>query len=237
MTDQTLPTITRMRHELVRRSLTVAATERLTPHMQRITLTGPDLAGFQSAGFDDHIKLMVGGEARRDYTPRRFDAGRGELVVDFALHDAGPATLWALNAVVGDAVMIGGPRGSVVIGGAIGQWLMVGDETALPAIGRRIEDGGTVRAVVAVPGPADEQDLPGVTWVHRDAALAGDAGPLLTAVRGLDVAPGTFVWIAAEASVARALRAHFLATVGVPMGWIKASGHWVQGQADTTEKF
>ncbi len=60
MTDHTLPTITRMRHELVRRSLTVAATERLTPHMQRITLTGPDLAGFQSAGFDDHIKLMVG---------------------------------------------------------------------------------------------------------------------------------------------------------------------------------
>ena len=28
----------------------------------------------------------------RDYTPRRYDVGRNELVIDFALHDAGPAT-------------------------------------------------------------------------------------------------------------------------------------------------
>jgi NADPH-dependent ferric siderophore reductase len=37
---------------------------------------------------------------------------------------------------VGDAIRIGGPRGSQVIEGPIAHWLLVGDETALPAIGR-----------------------------------------------------------------------------------------------------
>src|SRR5256885_10341559 len=34
----------------------------------------------------------------RDYTPLRYDAARQNLIMDFALHDAGPATEWALTA-------------------------------------------------------------------------------------------------------------------------------------------
>ena len=53
------PTIHRIRHELHRRSLEVAAVERLTPHMIRITLAGAELAGFTSLAPDDHIKIFM----------------------------------------------------------------------------------------------------------------------------------------------------------------------------------
>ncbi len=96
------PRIERVRHELKRRSLVVTEAERITPGMLRITLSGEDLADFVSLGADDHVKIIVpsadGAEERRDYTPRRYDAAARTLVIDFALHEAGPITQWAMNA-------------------------------------------------------------------------------------------------------------------------------------------
>ncbi len=130
-----LPRITRQRHDLVRRSLTVARSTRLTPKMIRLALTGPELKGFTSTAPDDHFKLFVsdgqGGSAGRDYTPRAFDDDA--LIVDVFDHPGGPAADWARAARPGDTVTIGGPRGSVVIEGDIDHWLLIGDETALPA--------------------------------------------------------------------------------------------------------
>lgn len=242
------PRIERVRHELKRRNLTVTRTERLTPHMQRVTLAGPDLEGFFSAAPDDHVKIMLPGEGepqRRDYTPRRYDAARGELVIDFALHEAGPATAWALAADVGAGLTIGGPRGSQVIAGDIDRWLLIGDETALPAIGRRIEElgaGTPVTALIAVPGPEDEQRFDAeatldIRWIHRPEEEATQVERLLAPLRGLELGERCFVWIAAEASVTRALRAYLLEERGVPKHWIKASGYWVAGAADTVEHF
>jgi NADPH-dependent ferric siderophore reductase len=58
------------------------------------------------------------------------------LTIDFD-HEGGPVSDWRA-AKVGDAIRIGGPRGSQVIEGPIAHWLLVGDETALPRrIGRR----------------------------------------------------------------------------------------------------
>lgn len=244
----TEPHIERMRHELKRRDLTVLRSERLTPHMQRITLTGGDLEGFTSLAPDDHVKIFLpnGGEPeRRDYTPRRFDAAAGELVLDFALHDAGPATAWALTAAPGAKLNIGGPRGSQVIVGDIGHWLLIGDETALPAIGRRIEEAGAgtaITALIGVPGPEDEQEFVSAAtvrtrWIHRPEAESADAEPLLAPLRDMDLPPRTFVWIAAEAGVTRALRAHLLEERGFAKHWIKASGYWVAGEADAVEHF
>src|SRR4051812_9085350 len=97
--------------------VTVTASEQLTPHMLRLRFNSEELAGFESAAPDDHIKLFVpepfaNGEERcaRDYTPRSFDAATGTLTIDFALHDAGPATRWALAARPGDRIQVGGPK-------------------------------------------------------------------------------------------------------------------------------
>lgn len=244
------PVIERVRYEVVkRRALTVKSAERITPAMLRLTLAGEELADFSSRGFDDHIKVIVpdgtGGTVMRDYTPRRHDAAANELIIDFALHDAGPATLFALSARPGDRFTIGGPRGSQVISRDIASWLLVGDETALPAIGRRIEElgaGARVTTLAAVPSPDDEQVFAGAAtveshWIHRPVAAAADPAPFIAALADIAIPAGTFVWVAAEATVARAVRAYLTGDRGVPLSWLKARGYWVKGKADSTEEF
>src|SRR5690606_20928599 len=51
--------VEKLQHPIKVRTLTVKRTTDLSPSMRRITLTGDDLAGFVSASFDDHLKLMV----------------------------------------------------------------------------------------------------------------------------------------------------------------------------------
>jgi NADPH-dependent ferric siderophore reductase len=240
------PTIERVRHELKRRSLTVVATEEVTQQMLRITLAGPELVDFVSAAPDDHIKIFVeDGEEieRRDYTPRRYDTEAGTLVIDFALHQAGPATRWALGGRVGNMLDIGGPRGSAVVRN-VSRWLLIGDETALPAIGRRIEEappGTKITAIATVTGPEEEQrfetraDLD-MHWIHRPAAEITNPFPIFELLDGLQIAPATFAWIAAESSVARAVRTYLVERRGHSLPWLKAAGYWSLGKADAHEK-
>ncbi|UOM32724.1 siderophore-interacting protein [Acuticoccus sp. I52.16.1] len=242
------PTIRRVRHEMMRRELTVSAVERITPAMVRVTLSGASLASFASASPDDHLKVFVPGAdgepVGRDYTPRHFDTEAGALVIDFVDHDAGPAAAWARTARAGDTVLVGGPRGSAVIeGDAIARWLLIGDETALPAIGRRIEEfgpGTPVTSLVAVAGPAEEQTFATAArltarWLHRDPGAAADPAPYLAALETMEIAHDTFVWVAAEAEVARAIRRHILER-GHRKTWMKASGYWAAGRADGAVK-
>src|SRR5689334_8217015 len=106
------PLVQRVRHELKVRELEVSAVERLSPGFAAITLQGEALADFTSLGFDDHVKLIFGepgeGQARRDYTPRRFSREARELVIEFALHGTGAASDWARTARVGDRLLVGG---------------------------------------------------------------------------------------------------------------------------------
>jgi NADPH-dependent ferric siderophore reductase len=229
------------------RDLVVGHSASVTPKMVRLTLVGEALAGFTSPAPDDHIKVFAGehSEERRDYTPRRFNPDTNELVVDFAMHDAGPVTQWARNAKVGDPARIGGPRGSVIIPDDFDWWLLIGDETALPAIGRRIEETSVcnVTSIVAVAGPEEEQTFVTTAahkshWVHRSASEADNPAPLLAALKAFVPPPGDgFIWIAAEANVARPLRQHALAEMNHPFPWIKASGYWLKGSADAAENF
>ena len=48
----------RLRLDVRFRQLTVLRTETVTPYMRRVVLGGADLAGFDSPGPDDHIKLF-----------------------------------------------------------------------------------------------------------------------------------------------------------------------------------
>ena len=260
--------VTRLRHEVRRRLVTVKTAERLTPNMVRITLAGDDLAGFTSAGHDDHVKLFfpAPGEDEpvfkspdapaaadaptpspmRDFTPRRFDPATNELIVDFAIHEAGPATEWATNASPGSRLGVGGPRGSAVVADDFDWYLLVGDETALPAIGRRLEElrpEAKAIVVAAVTGPEEEQaftsaaDL-AVHWVHRPYAQASDPAPLLAAVADLSLPEGDgYIWIAGESGTAKSLRQHLIGERGLNRNWIKAAGYWQGGQANVHETF
>lgn len=245
----THPIIQRFRHELKRRRLTVTQATDINPGMRRIELEGDDLSDFQSLGFDDHIKIFIpdpsGESIRRDYTPRRFDAAQRRLTLDFALHEAGPATRWAIHAKEGDTLEIGGPRGSSVISGDIAEWLLIGDETALPAIGRFVEEAGAdtrIRTLVAVESEDCEQAFTTsaqheTTYVHRPLSTAGDASALIAVLERMTLAERSFIWIAAEGSATRALRAYLTGPRGHALTWMKASGYWVIGKADAHEHF
>lgn len=240
--------ITRVRHEARRRALTVARIERLTPNMLRLHFTSDDLADFTSASFDDHIKLFFGsGDGQpdgrppmRDFTPRRFDTGAGTIAIDYAVHDAGPAVEWAIAARVGDTLEVGGPRGSAVIPDDFDWYVMIGDESALPAIGRRLEElraGVPVTTFVLVADAADAQAIDTAAdwtpnWIVR-APGDDDAAALRKALAGYALPAGEgFIWIAAEAGVARNARALVVDERGHPREWTKAAGYWQRGVAD-----
>lgn len=240
--------IRRVRHELRRRSLTLAAVEVLSPGMRRLHFRSPDLRDFTSLSPDDHIKLFfqdgAGPAVMRDYTPRRFDNASETLVVDFAVHDAGPATAWALSAKLGDTLEIGGPRGSAIIPEAFDWLMLVGDETALPAIGRRLEELASttvVKTVVVVDGAHDVQILETqacweAKWISRDVSGHDDIANARDAIEHVLPTGGEgFVWIAGEAQFARALRAHMLEHRKHPATQMKAAGYWVRGGAGAHE--
>jgi NADPH-dependent ferric siderophore reductase len=214
-----------------------------------MVLGGEDFEDFTTASADDHLKLYVPGEGGdlegRDFTPRRFDAEAKKLTVDIALHPDGPAIRWAEQAQIGDVVEISGPRGSLMIADDFDWWLLVGDETALPSIGRRVEGlAQGIRAItlVAVSGPAEEQVFNAradhrAVWVHRSSTDAASPRALLAALKEIRFPLGEgFIWIAAEAKVARAVRDHVINVRCHPVQWLRASGYWVEGRADAYER-
>lgn len=246
------PRISRVRHELRRRRLDVARVEDIAPGMRRVVLTGNELAGFTSLGFDDHVKLFfdaAGGGSEppmRDFTPRRYDTRLGELWIDFFLHDAGPAAEWATSVKPGDALNLGGPRGSMVIDPeGIDLHLLVGDETAYPAICRRLEElpAGAHARVVLETGAEASWPLPPTrarveaTHVVRESDDAPPARDLIDALRSLDFATaGTHAWVALESHAARAVRTYLRTERGFTKEWIKAAAYWRRGAVGTHEK-
>lgn len=235
-----VPQIVRVRHELRRRTASVAHVERLAPKLVRITLRGEELRGFTSLGFDDHVKFFAPGQEGRDFTPRSFDAHAGELKIDFFLHDHGPAAVWAAQAAAGQEVVVGGPRGSSVISvEGIGLHLLIGDETALPAIERRLEElPASTRALAVVEiesgneltlsSPADLQ----VVWVPRIDSQEDPGQQLIQALRALQFSTDRcFAWAATETQAVRAIRRYLTQERGFEKQWVKAAGYWQRGAA------
>lgn len=257
-------------HPIKTRLLRVKRITELSPAMRRITLTGDDLDGFISASFDDHVKLIVPeglGEApnmpqqgpsglvfdagrpkpaMRDYTPRRYDAAAGELDIDFVLHHEGPATDWANHAEPGHFLGIAGPRGSFVIPAAFDWHLLIGDETAIPAIGRRLEElPAAAKAIVLVQTMTDAGRIeftsecrPEIHWVTEDTTAAGGVSALETAVRGISLPEGEgYIWAAGEYSDIKAVRQYLVDGLGVDKKRIRASSYWRKSAPNTHKNF
>ena len=255
----------RFRHETRARLLEVTAITDITPLMRRISLMG-DMEGFRSLGHADHIKCFFFAEGvepflasigpngvqwppgqkpeMRDYTPRYFDVAAGTLMLDFVLHGDGPASNWAAQAAVGQKLVIGGPRGSQVVPTTFDWYLLAGDETALPALGRRIEElpeGAKVIAIIEVDNAAEEQRFDtkaDVTlhYVHRNGQPAGTTSLILDAIKATNFPEGVaYAYLAGESSMSKAVRAHLTDERGFNSEYIKAAGYWLLGVADAKE--
>ncbi|MDF2641563.1 MAG: siderophore-interacting protein [Pseudomonas sp.] len=244
--------IHRVMHEIKRRKLEVLRVSEVTPLMRRITLRGPELEGFISLGTDDHVKLFFASTpeeqaaldnwvpmsesdgprpAMRDYTPRRYDAQTGELDIDFVLHGEGPAATWAAQAEPGQFLHIAGPRGSMVVPDMFDSYLLIGDETALPAIARRLESLPANRAalvVVEVASPQEQQVFDSVAQVDVIWIVRGEQD-LQSVVRRLEMPEGKlYAWVATESGLSRKLRRILLDEFGLNEEFVKAAGYWRQ---------
>lgn len=260
---------------IVRRDLRVARIEDITPCYRRIVLTGGDLeAGYPFRPFAtvDHVKAYfpdpatgtivayreaaeggwevdsdTGQPIRRDYTPRAWDPERRELSLDFVLHEHGVAGRWAREARVGDDLVVMGPRANWLLPENYPRYLVAGDETALPAIARTIEEapaGAHVTAVIEVADAQEEQPilpLHGATldlrWVHRDAAVVADGhlSALETAVRSAALPADLgelYVVAAGEATAMKPIRRYLRRELGLPKRQVHVDGYWKRGVAD-----
>jgi NADPH-dependent ferric siderophore reductase len=165
----------------------VERTERLTPSLVRVVLTGGDLDGLvmpdatdayvnvafrpEGASYDEVFDPQTVREThpddpppvRRRYTVRAWDPDRSALTIDFVVHgDAGVAGPWADHAEPGDVLVFTGPSGGYRPDPEAPWHLLAGDESALPAIAATLETlaaGARAVALLVCDGPDHELPL------------------------------------------------------------------------------
>jgi len=225
----------------------------------RIEFSGEDLAGFISPGFDDHIKVFFPDASSgtlhlpevtedgvvwkegarpvsRDYTPLFFDGVAKTLTLDFYIHDGGVASDWAAQAQPGDALAIGGPRGSLVVPEDYAFQLYVCDESGLPAFKRRKE---TLRGqrlslfayVDEVVGQTYLDGLNGVdaTWVGSGAMKTENLAALIETFNGIQLpTEDYFIWLTGEAEFVKKLSDYFIEQRGCDATFVRAVAYWHQ---------
>lgn len=225
----------------------VTGSKRLSEQLIRVTLTCPEVAHTDfSICTDRYVKLRFDtpeGPVMRSYTIRSFDPANNTLDIDFVIHgDKGVAGPWAQQAQPGDTLEMGGVGGGYRPAAHAPWHLLIGDESALPAIAAALEEidnGSEVHAFIEIADDSQKIDLAhpeSVTWVPRSAG-AGTApvpyGQALTeAVLGFELPanPG-HVFLHGEANMVRVLRRHLRAH-NYPMTAMSISGYWRNGATD-----
>ena len=144
--------------------LEVVETSWLTPHMVRVVAGGDGFAAFTTNEYTDkYVKIFfakpeLGLEppydvaalretlapedlpVTRTYTVRWVDEEAGRLAIDFVVHgDEGLAGPWAAAAKPGDRIVFAGPGGLYAPDPTADRHLLVGDDSAIPAIAAAVE--------------------------------------------------------------------------------------------------
>jgi NADPH-dependent ferric siderophore reductase len=203
---------------------TVARREQLSEHLVRIVLT--DVDDFTSTGVpDEWVALTVPGQFQTRYYTIRSSAG-GEIVLDVVVHEHGLVTEWAQGPCVGDVVGLSAPKGSFDPPDGASWVLVVGDLTALPAIGRISESTDLpVTAYVETPdGALPDYVATPVIWLEPPSP--GESA-LAELVRGLSWPDGDgYFWMAGESAQMRAIRHHVRHELGRPSSAYDVMGYW-----------
>ena len=238
------------------RRVSVRGVEFLTPFMARVTLGGEELAGFavdQPAAsvrlllpalgetelvmptWNGNIFLLADGEPAtiRTFTPRLFDSAVNELRLDVVIHEAGAASNWVQHVFVGDPAAISGPGRGYTVDPAASGFVVVGDETALPAIGQLLEGlphDRPARVMIEVRQPEARMNLPKhplakVDWLHLPRGADPGAAMLETLAAAV-IEPATRVWAAGEAGAMQRIRRHLFEQLDLPRAVATVRGYW-----------
>jgi NADPH-dependent ferric siderophore reductase len=238
----------------------VVRNEALGPWYRRITFAGGDLVHYSAIAPDEFVYLLLPPPGRTEltidasfswtayygmgpdeqpvgayYTVRSFRPDVAELDIDVFLHEvAGHASGWARRAAPGDPVALWGPRTAFHPPGAgvdVDWWLLVADESGLPALAAILEwlpVDAEVRAFVEVPSAGEVPTIPaGVTVLERGDAAAGTTTQLADAVRALDRPEGRpYVWGGGESRSMTAIRKYVRHELGYERAMVSLTAYW-----------
>jgi NADPH-dependent ferric siderophore reductase len=136
----------------------------------------------------------------------------------------------------GDPGAISGPARGYTVDGEATEFVLAGDETAIPAISQLLEQlpaGPPVRALLEVSSPDARIELSRragatVEWLDQSGA-PGDR--LVAAIRDAELGPGTRTWAAGEAAAMQRIRRHLFEDRGLPRAAAFVRGYWKHGRA------
>jgi len=243
------------------RRLEVVRRQWLTPRLVRITVAGPELAGFALDLPAASVRLLLPGVGEtglempvwngneflradgsrpviRTFTPRHHRPPSNELDVDAVLHGDGPAAQWAAGAEPGDVLALSGPGRGYALAPDLADLVLLGDESAIPAISQLMEivpPSVVVRVRVEVADPTGQLDLPAhpgatVSWSTLPVGAAGGA-TLVSAMADLALGPQTQVWAAGEAAAMQRIRRHLFEDRDLPRSRATVRGYWKVGRS------
>ena len=210
--------------------------EQITPTCIRITLAGEDLEFLTTEGLhfrlfspknrvrapiwpsiqDDGTTKWARGEdelSNRVFTIRYISATH--LTFDLITHPTGEAIDWIKNVQPDDEVLVTGPGGGYFP--PSDKWLLMGgDETALPALARILENLPTDAAGHVVIETAGLESRVSINhpenvkleWVDKDSAPKNALLDRLCAISPPDNTPA-YGWFAGEFFQAQTMRKHF----------------------------
>jgi NADPH-dependent ferric siderophore reductase len=243
----------------------VASTHWVTPNLVRVLLEGGDLETLaMPETTDTYVNVAIPPAdapypevfdpkeirdahdravwpARRRYTVRAWDAATRQFTLDFVVHgESGVGGPWAAAARPGDVLVFEGPSGGYRPDASADWHLMLGDESALPAIAASLEavpDGTTAVVRLVCDGPAHEIELtcPGdldLRWLHRRGG-PDDAELLEAATRDLRFPEGrVHAFVHGEAEEIRGIRRHLLTDRGLRREDMSCSPYWRRHMTD-----
>lgn len=233
----------------------VTAVRRVGPGMVRVTFGGPDLHDYPTTGRgDEYVRLFFheGDEARlpvvaergwafsdgvvpapaRVYSIRRH--APGEIAIDFVVHEGGIGAWWAMHACPGQVLGVNAPHGLYERPDAAVRQVLVADEPGLPAalrIAEQTADQVPTTLVLEVRG--DDHRLfaevePGrvdYVWLcgTGNGRTASQLGEVLRRQR---IDQGTYVWVATEGRLNRAIRKYLRHELRLPASHYKCVAYW-----------
>ena len=129
-------------------------------------------------------------------------------------HGGSPLSSWLLRTAPGDEVAVSGPGRGLTPDPAVLDWILAGDESAVPAIATllgSIAPAATIRVLVE---PSDASDgrpaLPHHDGASVDWATAAPGAPpgdtLVQRLAGVALGPETLLWAAGEAAAMQRIR-------------------------------
>ncbi|MBB3039747.1 siderophore-interacting protein [Hoyosella altamirensis] len=248
----------------------VVSAHRITPNMIRIRFGGPELANFETSGYpDERLGVYFPNPGRpapqrpsidngawtfddpddepegRSYTVRKYHHDRGELDIDFVVHEGGVASSWALAAEPGAIVGLSSADGWFKPPVTTRNYVLVADATGLPGAGRILEElpsGVTATVITEIIDPADVQTVSSSASIDYrwlpGSGMGHGPSHLEHAIRALP-APGsdTYYWVAAEAAATRSIRKYLRKELGLSAKDMCVIGYWRANKEDFLRRY